>query len=160
MLFSATHFSSLPAPKSTLQPACCLLQFKVHFLEGAKLCNCIFFPPSPDFLSIHAKTKREIKPRRRKSEHCRHLAIIKILQHQAKNNVKTGTTSQHPPSSESNEKRNDQHENTHRNCVDKKTFHHFIQTMMVVLSGNTPREEVIEQIKQLMQPPHGGLWTE
>jgi len=38
----------------------------------------------------------------------------------------------------------------HRNyCVDKKTFHLFIRTMMAVLSGNKPREEVIEQIKQL-----------
>ena len=44
----------------------------------------------------------------------------------AKNNVKPGTTRQPPPSRESNEKRNDQHEDTHRNCVDKKTFHHFI----------------------------------
>ena len=28
-------------------------------------------------------------------------------------------------------------------------FHLFIQTMMVVLSGDKPREKVIEQIKQL-----------
>ena len=47
------------------------------------------------------------------------------------NNVEPGKNKQPSPSSESNEQ-NDQNEETHRNYVDKKTFHQFIQTMMEI----------------------------
>ena len=112
--------------------------------------------PPPTWLhataGLHNTTKTEQKTRNKPAEKIRALPPSSDYQSitiSAKNNVKSGTTSQHPPSSESNEKRNPQHEDTHRNCVEKKTFHLFIQTMMVVLSGNRPRKEVIKQIKQL-----------
>ena len=94
--------------------------------------------------------KREIKSRRRESEHCRHLAIIIVLQHRSKTTLNQARLDNicHLANLMKT-KWSIRRYYTHRNWVNKKTFHLFIQTMMVVLSGNKPREEVIEQIKQL-----------
>ena len=67
----------------------------------------------------------------------------------ARNNSKTNMNEHRPPSSESKEKKQQNHEDTHKNCVSKTDFHHFIQTMMVVLTQDKPREKPVEQFKQL-----------
>ena len=41
------------------------------------------------------------------------------------------------------------YEDTHRNCVDRKTLYNFMKTIMIVLTQDLPREERIEQFKQL-----------
>ena len=47
----------------------------------------------------------------------------------AKNNNKSVEKNHQPPSSESDDKMPKKHEDTHRDCVNKKTFYHFIQTI-------------------------------
>ena len=54
------------------------------------------------------------------------------------------------PSSESKEKPQKKYEDTHRNCVDRKTLYNFMQTMMIVLAQDMPREERIELMERLI----------